>query len=80
MNTIAGIYFERPVLGKPNYVRIDMNRYGEELKPFFEKIGFDVVATQPIPKGCVTVEEFTNNVLAKLKKYYDDNGLSQKTG
>ena len=37
MNTIAGISFERPVLGKPNYVRIDMNRYGEELKPFFKK-------------------------------------------
>ena len=38
----SGIIIERNALGIPNYVRIDLSKYGTELKDFFASKGIDV--------------------------------------
>ena len=39
MSAISGIVFETDIDTKKRYVRIDFDRYGKAMMPFFEKIG-----------------------------------------
>ena len=39
MSTLSGIDFETDTVTKKRYVRIDFDRYGKAIMPFFEQIG-----------------------------------------
>jgi hypothetical protein len=41
METIEGITIERNAHGTPKYAKIDIEKYGERLIPFFKEIGLD---------------------------------------
>jgi hypothetical protein len=41
MNTVAGITIERNKSGQASYARIDLEKYGKLLMPFFRQIGME---------------------------------------
>jgi hypothetical protein len=39
MEKISGIQFEQDIIGRNTYVRIDLKKHGEKIKPFLKEIG-----------------------------------------
>lgn len=66
---LKGISFEKDSEGKNQYVRIEINRYAEELKPFFEKIG--VSKLNDWDEG-LTSQEFLEESKKLLRKKFDE--------
>lgn len=67
---LKGISFEKDSEGNNQYVRIEINRYAEELKPFFEKIG---VSEKPKDwKDGISSQEFLEESKKILRKKFDE--------
>lgn len=69
---LKGISFEKDGEGNNRYVRIEINRYAEELKPFFEKIG--VSKLNDWNEG-LTSQEFLEEAKKILRKKFDERNL-----
>jgi hypothetical protein len=50
MEQTAGVTIERNAQGIASYVRIDLQKYGERLMPFFREIGVEVKASPYSPE------------------------------
>ena len=42
MATIQGIQFENDANGNPQFIKIDLEKYGNQLRPFLKKIGLEL--------------------------------------
>jgi len=65
-----GISFEKDADGNDRYVRIDMKRYAEELKPIFQKLGISSK-----PEGWeegLKSDEFLSEAKMLLQKKFDE--------
>ena len=70
MATVQGIQFENNAKGSPQFIKIDLEKYGNQLLPFLNEIGvhlkkdaFDLELEQAISS-----EEFLNSAIEKIKK------------
>jgi hypothetical protein len=50
MKRIEGITIEKAIKGKTRYIRIDMNKYGEEIISFFREKGIEIDPEEYDPK------------------------------
>ena len=70
MTAIQGIEIENNSNGQPQFVRIDLNTYGEKLAPFLSEIGilpakddFDLAWEKAIP-----ADIFLENAIKNIRK------------
>lgn len=42
MATIQGIQFENDANGNPQFIKIDLEKYGTQLRPFLKKVGVEL--------------------------------------
>jgi hypothetical protein len=57
MAQTAGVYIERNTQGVPRFARIDLQKYGEKLMPFFKEIGVDVEVSPYNPEFVKKIKE-----------------------
>ncbi|MDR1653044.1 MAG: hypothetical protein LBS01_05245 [Prevotellaceae bacterium] len=77
-----GITIERDSKGVPAFVRIDLRRYGEELKDFFinKEISLSDKTKNPAltgiaPRGCITLDEFAEQVKENVHLFCMENDI-----
>jgi hypothetical protein len=71
MNTIPGITFEKDDSGNDRYIRIDLSKYAQLLRPFMVTTG--VIEERPEDwDDALTSKEFLSEVKKMLKKKFDD--------
>jgi hypothetical protein len=71
MNTIPGITIEKDDLGNDRYIRIDLDRYAEMLRPFMLTAG--LIEDKPEDwDDALTPKEFLSEMKIMLKKKFDD--------
>jgi hypothetical protein len=70
MTAIQGIQFENDANGKPIYVRINLEEFGDQLEPFLKQVGilqekdeFDLEWEKAIPS-----DEFLKRAVENIKK------------
>ena len=70
MDTIQGIQFENDANGIRQYIKIDLEKYGNQLKPFLKKIGIvDAKDTFDLEwENAVSSEDFLKKVIENIKK------------
>ena len=70
MDTIQGIQFENDANGNRQYIKIDLEKYGNQLKPFLKKIGIvDAKDTFDLEwENAVSSEDFLKKVIENIKK------------
>lgn len=72
MDTIQGIQFENDANGIRQYIKIDLEKYGNQLKPFLKKIG--IVDAKDIFdlewKNAVSSEEAKQISINKIKSWW----------
>lgn len=67
---IKGVKFEKDEHGNNRYIRVDIERYAEELKPLFQKIGINNK-----PEGwdeSLSSEEFLTEAKKLLRNKFDE--------
>lgn len=71
---MKGVTFEKDANGNNRYVRFDLNKYGEELRPLLKKLGF-VDEEDQAPEGwedALTSEEFFEETKKMLRSKFDE--------
>ncbi|GHV21123.1 hypothetical protein FACS189428_1080 [Clostridia bacterium] len=67
MAQAAGIYIERNANGIPQYARIDIKKYGDQLKDFFNKNNVKVEESLYDPEFVAMIKLQENKTGVKLK-------------
>jgi hypothetical protein len=62
MEQTTGVFIERNMQGIPSYARIDLNKYGKRLMPFFKEIGID-------KEFSAYSDQFVNKIKQSRKEY-----------
>jgi hypothetical protein len=71
MNTIPGITIERDDLGNERFIRIDLDKYAQLLRPFMITTG--LIEEKPEDwDDALTSNEFLSEVKKMMKKKFDD--------
>ena len=72
MDTIQGIQFENDANGIRQYIKIDLEKYGNQLKPFLKKIGIvDAKDTFDLEwENAVSSEEAKQISINKIKSWW----------
>ena len=65
----TGIQIQKDTKGVARYAKIDLRKYGEKLRPFFEEIGIDA---QLSPYN----EEFVAKIKQSEKEFAEGKGIS----
>lgn len=71
---MKGVTFEKDANGNNRYVRFDLNKYGEELRPLLKKMGI-VDEEEQAPEGwedALTSEEFFEETKKMLRRKFDE--------
>ena len=70
MTTIQGIQFENDANGNPQFIKIDLEKYGNQLRPFLKKVGVELEkdAFYLELENAVSSDEFLTNAIDKIKK------------
>ena len=70
MSTIQGIQFENNADGNRQYIKIDLEKYGNQLQPFLKNIGIELEkdAFDLELENAVSSEVFLKNVIDNIKK------------
>jgi hypothetical protein len=69
MARIAGIQFEKDSKGNPQFIRINLKKWGKEIKPFLINAGF--IDYEKDWEEALTPKEFRKVANAMLKKKFD---------
>lgn len=67
---MKGVTFEKDSIGKNRYVRFDLQQYGEQLRPIFQKLG--IKYTPDNRENGLTSDEFLTAAKKLLRKKFDD--------
>jgi hypothetical protein len=70
MNTIPGITIEKDDLGKDRYIRIDLDKYAQLLRPFMVTTGL----IEEKPEGwddALTLKKFLSEMKKMMKQKFD---------
>lgn len=69
MSRVAGIQFEKDSRGRMAYVRINLKKYGNEIKPFLSSVGaIDEDQFEKDWANSITLDEMQNRLLPRIKK------------
>jgi hypothetical protein len=70
MNTVQGIQFENDANGNQQYIRIDLEKYGNHLKPFLKKIGLleENESFDGDWENAVSSDDFLKSAIENIKK------------
>lgn len=60
MENITGITIEKDLRGNARYARIDLRKYGAELKEFFKEKGIEIDKVKLTPKLKRSIEQAKN--------------------
>lgn len=74
---MKGVTFEKDASGKNRYVRFDLQQYGEQLQPLFQKLGIE--HTPDDWEYGLTSEQFLTAAKKLLHNKFDErNKVSQR--
>lgn len=66
---MKGVTFEKDSSGKNRYVRFDLQQYGEQLRPIFQKLGIEY--TPDDDENGLISDEFLTAAKKLLRKKFD---------
>jgi hypothetical protein len=70
MATIQGIQFENDANGNPQFIKIDLEKYGTQLRPFLKKVGVELEkdAFDLELENAISSEAFLKRSIDSIKK------------
>ncbi len=70
MDTIQGIQFENDANGNRQFIKIDLEKYGDQLKPFLKKIGIELEkdSFDLEWENAVSSEDFLKKAIVNIKQ------------
>lgn len=69
MKNVEGVEIEKNDKGEDAFIRIDLNRYGEQLRPFLEEIGALEFDFEKEWENSLTLEEAKLKSIEMMKKW-----------
>ena len=71
MESVVGVEIEKNADGQDAFVRIDLTKYGKEIRPFLEEIGVIEETFEEKWKRGLTIEEAKKISMEKIEKWWD---------
>ncbi|MBX3291230.1 MAG: hypothetical protein KF855_18130 [Acidobacteria bacterium] len=71
MQTVDGIEIEKNANGQDAFIRIDLSRYSEQLRPFLEEIGMIEEDFEEEWKNGLTLEEARERTIERIRKRWN---------
>lgn len=71
MESIVGVEIEKNAEGQDAFVRIDLNKYGKEIRPFLEEIGVIEETFEEKWKRGLTVERARDKTIRGIRERWN---------